>query len=786
MYRKLVCIISAMLILLIPTAVFADGEEEFSADADIEIEETESEQYEEEPSLPESDELLMQYLDSGLGKSVQSAPRGARKRLATKRNILPEREQYVYSLLKADITDIAAGSRTDTVLKFSAADMLGDAMTYEDGRWIITKETLGVDSILDYDDEGNASVNAEAKAALSELIIPDGSKIINTLLADCPYELYWYDKTGSVAYGLGKTKRYANADYFYYVEEPMLSFSFPVAGAYSLTGEEGTTETDPDKIGAANTCIEVVGDILADYADLSDLEKLQAYKDEICTLTDYNYDAEGNDEMAYGDPWQLIWVFDADPNTSVVCEGYSKAFKYLCDRTDFSDSRIACRLVHGTLTLSSGKSGNHMWNVVSMDDNKNYLADITNCDEGDSSNDRLFLKGCMEGGSVDGSYDFDTTGSGSADHTYIYSSEIRGVYSDDELALSEEDYDPAGATCPHEYGDWQTDIPATCTEPGTEKRVCALDPSHIETRDTQPLGHDYVYIEEKKATCKEAGVKAHYECSRCDLLFDEDKSETTSEALAIAKTDEHSWDKGTVTKEATCRNTGTKTYKCTVCGKTRTETIPVTEHKASDSYTVDKEPTCASEGTKSKHCTFCGVTIEGTSVTIPKTDNHSYGSWRTTETPTVEKEGTQERVCSVCGDTATKSIPKLDKTEGETTKPQQDTHETVKPVPSQPKEIMDLPVVKISKPKAAKKAVTVKWKKVSKKNKKKIQGIEIQYSYDCFNTIAGTRYAKKTKASLKIKGLVSKKKCWVRIRAYKYAPDGKHVSAWKNKSVKVK
>ena len=102
------------------------------------------------------------------------------------------------------------------------------------------------------------------------------------------------------------------------------------------------------------------------------------------------------------------------------------------------------------------------------------------------------------------------------------------------------------------------------------------------------------------------------------------------------------------------------------------------------------------------------------------------------------------------------------------------------------KEIKDLPVVKISKPKAAKKAVTVKWKKVSKKNRKKIQGVEIQYSLDGFKTIAGTKYGKKTKTSLKIKGLKSKKKYWVRIRAYKNASDGKHVSAWKTKTVKVK
>ena len=100
--------------------------------------------------------------------------------------------------------------------------------------------------------------------------------------------------------------------------------------------------------------------------------------------------------------------------------------------------------------------------------------------------------------------------------------------------------------------------------------------------------------------------------------------------------------------------------------------------------------------------------------------------------------------------------------------------------------IKDLPAVKMSKPKASKKAITVKWKKISKKNKKKIKGIEIQYSLDGFKTIAGTKYAKKTKTSYKIKGLKSRRKYWVRIRTYKNTSEGKHVSDWKTKTVTVK
>ncbi len=101
--------------------------------------------------------------------------------------------------------------------------------------------------------------------------------------------------------------------------------------------------------------------------------------------------------------------------------------------------------------------------------------------------------------------------------------------------------------------------------------------------------------------------------------------------------------------------------------------------------------------------------------------------------------------------------------------------------------IQDLPAVKISKPKAAKKAVTVKWKKVSKKHQKKIQGIEIQVSTDSgFNNIVKSTSVGKKKTSKKIKGLKSKTKYWIRIRAYRIDTNGKHVSAWKKKTIKVK
>ena len=97
-----------------------------------------------------------------------------------------------------------------------------------------------------------------------------------------------------------------------------------------------------------------------------------------------------------------------------------------------------------------------------------------------------------------------------------------------------------------------------------------------------------------------------------------------------------------------------------------------------------------------------------------------------------------------------------------------------------------LPKVNAAKGKAGKKKLTVKWKKVSKKNRKKIDGIEIQVSgpgVDKDNLyIAG-----KGKTSKTIKVPMAKTKYKYRVRAYKGSGRNRELSIWSGwKTVKVK
>ena len=104
-----------------------------------------------------------------------------------------------------------------------------------------------------------------------------------------------------------------------------------------------------------------------------------------------------------------------------------------------------------------------------------------------------------------------------------------------------------------------------------------------------------------------------------------------------------------------------------------------------------------------------------------KTDSPEYKAAETLVNETAEKKRkADEKVTAAASALAA----------AQSAKAQADAAASAATVSAVPSEIVDLPSVKISKPKAAKKAVTVKWKKVTKKNLKKIQGVEIEIATD--------------------------------------------------------
>ena len=150
------------------------------------------------------------------------------------------------------------------------------------------------------------------------------------------------------------------------------------------------------------------------------------------------------------------------------------------------------------------------------------------------------------------------------------------------------------------------------------------------TEKVSALGHDWNedFTVDKEATCEETGLKSIH-CKRCDSKKDETvipakghiagekKIENATEAVCEAggsydevvyctvcnkeisrktiKTEAkgHKWDSGKITKEPTYTEQGTRTYTCTVCGKTKTETVDVLKEEYNVGSTYEDATTNA-------------------------------------------------------------------------------------------------------------------------------------------------------------------------------------------------
>lgn len=334
----------------------------------------------------------------------------------------------VYDQLVPEIQKIAAGQGS------SSAFSLGIQMTF-------TKEELGIEGdMLVRGDDGQYHFSEETGAAIEKAVneVMDMDMLLNQLLAHHPYELYWFDKSFSegairvkYSYGTDGQQTVMVGDFVI-----MMAVSQDYAVTDAATQQYYLYSPDTAKTGAARTAAATAAQVVAKNQGKGTYGKLVAYREYITKAVDYNFDVANTVNYPYGDPWQLIYVFDENPDTNVVCEGYSKAFKYLCDLTwTGSDPEVACYLPTGTMDGGTG-AGLHMWNIVSIG-GANYLADITNCDSGTTgAPDQLFL--CGAEGSVDASYAAATT---NGTVTYVYDKNTKDIY-DQELVLSATRYSP--------------------------------------------------------------------------------------------------------------------------------------------------------------------------------------------------------------------------------------------------------------------------------------------------------------------------------------------------------
>lgn len=154
----------------------------------------------------------------------------------------------------------------------------------------------------------------------------------------------------------------------------------------------------------------------------------------------------------------------------------------------------------------------------------------------------------------------------------------------------------------------------TAKEDGTYSAVKKYDSSESpefdkEASDASVYSATHIY-KKSGVTLDDAGeyISVYYSSSSQSRIYVCRATKT----LEVEHT--HTWDEGKITKASTCTKKGTKTFTCTVCGKTRNQEVSVVAHK----FTAWKTTTAATALAPAKQthkCSTCG-----------KTETRNYGN----------------------------------------------------------------------------------------------------------------------------------------------------------------
>ena len=236
-----------------------------------------------------------------------------------------------------------------------------------------------------------------------------------------------------------------------------------------------------------------------------------------------------------------------------------------------------------------------------------------------------------------------------------------GVKSTCKVTVSNTAYvctDPAQLESPHNYDNSCTDVWSYRLDGASSLNVT------FDARTEMEDGFDYLYILDGsgkkvgKYTGKElAGKTVSVPGDTVQIRMASDKGNNAwgfkvTSVTAGSETCQHVWDNGKVTKEPTETETGIKTYTCTLCGETKTETIPKLMHEHNYNAVVTA-PTCTAKGYTTHTCA-CGDSYVDTYVDAL---GHAWDEGKVTKEPTETETGVKTFTCTRCGETKTETIP---------------------------------------------------------------------------------------------------------------------------------
>lgn len=463
----------ALLLAILPSTVRAEGSQEEPQPVVGECE-----VFVTNHTVPEDDGYTEAELLEGYFFSVSGLYEDNSSPFLAPRPPLPGELSSVYNEVKPMVKLVADGTRASTIFEIP-------------GTWTKPKSEWGITGAV----ISAGTLTAEASAAIEAAFNLDA--LMQRMLSEMPYELYWFDKTEGIgmSYGVSLSGEILTVK--------NLKLSMYISQAYAKINEGGATydpfTADTAKTSTAKRAAENATQVVAANTAKSDHEKLKAYLDYIKAAVSYNNEAANNNATPYGDPWQIIYVFDNDSSTNVVCEGYAKAFKYLCDLSSFSESDLFCSLVTGTMTVGTS-AGPHMWNIVTVG-GRNYLVDVTNCDADTVGvPDKLFLCGAAENVPSE-KY---TATAGSQSIVYEYDTDTLSDYASSDLKLEEMPYSPtsvSGLTVSgtiRSYGSASESIIVTLVPIGGSPLVKSVTGSSVTYSFTGVSAGNYTIKVEKK------------------------------------------------------------------------------------------------------------------------------------------------------------------------------------------------------------------------------------------------------------------------------------------------
>ena len=179
--------------------------------------------------------------------------------------------------------------------------------------------------------------------------------------------------------------------------------------------------------------------------------------------------------------------------------------------------------------------------------------------------------------------------------------------------------DRSAFPCTHSWNSGSVTTQPTCTTAGVKTYTCTLCNAQ-ETESIPALGHNL------GGWTKLNDTQHQRACSRCSY-----KEQAN-----------HSWNGGTVTTQPTCTAAGVKTYTCSVCNGTKTETINPLGHSWG-AWTMLNE---------TQHQRVCAR-----DASHKETQDHTWDAGVVTQEPTATTPGIRTYTCGVCNGTKTEEIP---------------------------------------------------------------------------------------------------------------------------------